>query len=238
MHRRTLITAAGTGIAAATAGCLGSADDRSARSAADEATIEVAATGRAEADPDMAVVRVAVEADGSDADTVRETLAADAAAVHEALLDLGIADDRITTDRYDIRERRQGRGYEGTHAYRVEVTDVDRVGEVIDAAVAAGADDVGRATFTLSEPTREDLREAALEDAMENAEREAETIVASLDARLVGVRSVSTADVGVRPVHSQGAVMEEAADAGGPATDLESGPVTVTARVEVVYAVE
>ncbi|MFL9594350.1 SIMPL domain-containing protein, partial [Aeromonas schubertii] len=64
--------------------------------------------------------------------------------------------------------------YEGAYAYRVEVADVDAVGRVIDTAVDAGADDVGRATFTLSEATREDLREIAIEDAMVNAEREAE----------------------------------------------------------------
>lgn len=108
---------------------------------------------------------------------------------------------------------------------------------MIDTAVDAGADDVGRATFTLSEATREDLREIAIEDAMVNAEREAEAIVDSLDTRLVGVHSISTADMGFRPAHGNEVAMDDAAES-APSTELGPGPVSVAAEVKVVYKVE
>lgn len=106
MDRRTFIV---SGLTAATAGCLGSADDRSGQSVTDDATIEVAATGHAEEDPDMAIVYVAVEATGEDADEVRDDLATESSGVQEALLG-HVSEDAITTDRYDIRERNQGTG--------------------------------------------------------------------------------------------------------------------------------
>lgn len=49
---------------------------------------------------------------------------------------------------------------------------------------------------------------------------------------IAGTRSVTTGDVGFGPVRPHG----DAADDASP-TEFESGPVTVTARVEVVYDV-
>lgn len=238
MNRRQFMSATGTGAAAVLAGCLGESAPGTA--SADDGVesegnaIRVGATGEAEADPDRAVASVGVEASGEDADEVRTKLADGAASVKDALLELGIPDDQITTARFDIYERRRETRYEGVHAYTVEIDDIDEVGVVIDTAVAAGADDVGRVRFTLSEETRAELRAVAIEDALANADREAELIAENRGMTVVGTRDVATGDVGFSPVSRQGgALMAEASDSGG--TDLDSGPVTVTARVEVTY---
>ncbi len=75
-----------------------------------ESTIHVAGSGSADAEPNQAVVRVAVEAVGADAATARRRLAAKTSPMRAALDDIGIDDDRITTERYDIyRDRRRPR---------------------------------------------------------------------------------------------------------------------------------
>ncbi len=249
MRRRTFLTAAAAGTALTLAGCL-SEDEEGERDPltvagieadVDEseatATIQVAGTGTAEAEPDVAVLSVTVEESGSEAESVRAGLAERADDLQDSLVGAGVDEEGITTARYDIREQRQGTGYEGIHAYEVEVEDVERVGEVIDTAVDAGADSVGRVTFTLSDERRETAREAALEDAVDAARSEAEVIASAKGVELVGVVTVSTTGTDVRP--RQGAVAEtdDAADE-APPTEIEEGPVSVSARVEVVYAIE
>lgn len=69
-----------------------------------ERTIRVTATGDAEADPDQAVVRVTVRAEGDDVGTVRDELAAESADLTAAFDDLGL---KYETTGYGISERYQ-----------------------------------------------------------------------------------------------------------------------------------
>ncbi|WP_263019925.1 SIMPL domain-containing protein [Natronobiforma cellulositropha] len=241
MDRRTFLALAGTGTIGALAGCVSSAGDDGGSppvgngAETDEyGEIEVSASGSAETDPDMAVVRLGVEASGSSADGVRTDLAEGAAALRETFDALEIPDERVRTATFRIRQRRQGGGFEGTHAFSVEVDDVDRVGEVVDAAVDAGADDVGRVNFTLREATREALREEALDDALANADAEAEHVAANRGVDIVATGAVSTSDVSVGPLNVEYYALATD-DAAAPETEFETGPVTVSASVTVVY---
>lgn len=236
MDRRDLLIASGVGALAALAGCVGSAftDDRTGEqiggASAGENAIEVSASGDVETDPDRAVATIGVEASGDTADEVRDDLVEGADRLRETFAGLDIPEENVRTSRYNIRERGQGTGFEGSHSFAVEVDDVDRIGEVIDAAVDAGADDVGRVNFTLQPETRAALRNEALDDALSNADAEAEHIAANRGVEITGTRSVSTNDVRLRPVRYDAAEADDAAS-----TEIDSGPVTVTAAVTVVY---
>ncbi|MCU4740883.1 SIMPL domain-containing protein [Halobacteria archaeon AArc-m2/3/4] len=244
MNRRQFLAVSGIGVATAMAGCVGSAfEDESEPEAqglaGDEyGTIEVSASGRAETDPDRAIVHVGVEARGESADDVRSELVEGAESLRETFAELGIPEDDVQTANYRINERRQETGFEGVHAFRVTVDDVDRVGEIIDASVEAGADTVGRVNFTLQDETREALRDEALDDALANADEEADHIAGNREVEITATQSVSTTDVDVRPVRYDAA--HEVADDGaaGQSTEIDSGPVTVSATVTVVYRFE
>lgn len=238
MHRREVLAAAGIGTTVATAGCLGQAfgsegsQTTGAPPDGDEGNeIEVTGSGRVDTEPDRASLRVGVTASGDSAEAVRSELAADAATLRSALEDLGIPDENIESGRYSIREARQRSGFEGGHTYQVTLDDPDEVGTVIDASVDAGADDVGRVTFGLQEETREALREEALERALDDADAEALAIAANREVEITGTRSVSTSDVGVTPYRTT--VLE--ADVQDTGTEIDEGPVTVSATVTVVY---
>jgi len=56
---------------------------------------------------------------------------------------------------------------------------VDAVGEVIDVAIDAGADEVQRIEFGLSEEREREVRETAIENAMANAESDATVLADS-----------------------------------------------------------
>lgn len=243
MRDKTLATV-GVALLLVTAGCAGgfaSTDQAGPQQSSDEgdSTISVAATGQAAASPDQAIVQVAVVARADDANQVRESLAENDSRMREALRESGVGDDQIRTVTYRIdqeyREQDGDRvpaGFRGVHAFEITVSNVDEAGSVVDVAVSNGADRVDRVELTLSEDRRREVRSEALRDAMENARGNADVIAESANLTVVGVDSASTGDLDFTPVRAE---TLEADAAGRPATDIESGPVTVVAQVEVTY---
>ncbi|MGM0399254.1 MAG: SIMPL domain-containing protein [Halobacteriota archaeon] len=204
-------------------------------------TITVSASGEAQAQPDKAVLRMAVEADDTDVTEARSTVAEDVSSVKEALAEMGIDEDQIRTTDYriyedDRRDRTTDEDsqpvYRVRHVLTVDVNETDQVGEVIDTAVDAGVTSVHDVRFTLTSETERTLKNEALENAMDDADTQAGTLAGSADLQIDGVSTVETGSSGVpRPVYA----MEAAAD-GDAATDISSGPVTVSAQVTVTYA--
>ena len=247
---RKLATVVGVVLLVALAGCSGAVGsagsggvDAGDESALDR-NIEVTANGEATAEPDRATIGVAVTATGNDSAAVRDELAAGGDALRTALTEWGLDEDDIRTDRYDVRESYETRDnpertrYQGVHRYTVTVDDVDAVGEVIDVAVDAGADEVQRIEFGLSEARERAVRETAITNAMANAEADATVLANSSGLELAGAYSVSTANAGVTPYRvSDAAMLAEAGDAdAGAATGIETGDVSVRVSVNVVYA--
>jgi len=200
-------------------------------------TATVGASATVEAAPDLAVVRVAVEATADSAEAARAAVAEDAERMRAALRESGIPDANVSTEAFDIHpqydhrgDERELVGYRGVHAYRVE-TSPDRAGGVIDTAVGNGATSVPGVSFTLSDGARQELREAALAAAVENARTDAETVAAATGTTLDEVRTVSTSNDGG---DGPGPVYETGGDAGG-STTVEPDTVSVSASVTVVY---
>jgi hypothetical protein len=244
MHRGTL-TAVGVAVLLVTAGFVGglaSADDASAQTQDDDddgTTISVSATGQVEAEPDQAVLQVAVLARGDDANAVRERLAENVTRMRAALRNATVGDDQIRTVAFRIDQRfgevdgeRRPVGFEGVHAFEITLSNVSRAGEIIDVAVENGADRVDSVELTLSEERRREVRAEALRAAMANARADADVIAESANLTVTGVRSAAAGDLSFSPVRAEFA-QARAGDAGG--TAIESGPVTVTAQVSVTY---
>ncbi|MFA1609508.1 SIMPL domain-containing protein [Halobellus rubicundus] len=225
------------------AGCAAplQADNGTATAATDasgDRTISTAGTGEASADADRAIVTIAVSAHAETAEAARDSVAADAAQLREALRELGIADQAVRTvsyrlsPRYESLDGRSGgevAGYEAVHAYRIETAPAE-AGRVVDTAVGNGASEVYGVSFTLSDEARAELRAQALERAMADARADADVVAGAAGLSVTGVQSVSVgSDYG--PIYES----RVAADAGGAGTQFDAGPVTVTARVDVTY---
>ncbi|MGM0590669.1 MAG: SIMPL domain-containing protein [Halobacteriota archaeon] len=208
-----------------------------ASSHGDDRSVTVATSGEATAAPDRAVLHVAVQTTADSAEAARQRLAGNVSTFRSALTDAGIDDDNVTTRYYDIRQTRESRDRQGVteyraiHAFSIDLGDVDRVGELIELSVENGATDIQNVEFTLSEAKESQLREEALSAAMANADADATVLAENTNLSLVGVQSVSTGHVNVRPYRAE----LTAAAAGDSGTSIDSGPVTVTAQVEVTY---
>jgi uncharacterized protein YggE len=246
--RRHELAVVGVALLLAVAGCsagpTGAADATPTASQSDS-TIRVTGSGSADAAPDRAVLEVSVESTARDAATARRRLAENTSRMRAAVEDAGVAPDRITTRRYDIRQDRRRPREEGAdprlryvaaHDFRITVDDPDRVGTVIDAAVGEGTTEIDDVTFTLSTERRRTLERQARNAAMTDARTEAGALAADADLAVTGVRVIRTTRRGApRPADGAATRTATPAPTAAPPTDLEAGPVTVTTTVEVVY---
>jgi uncharacterized protein YggE len=246
MSRKRFVAPLAVAVLLVTAGCLGgvagigdggpsatgeqNVDD-------DGSTVSVGATGEVTAEPDRAILTVGVEAKADDPETARERVAENVSTLRDALADLGLAEDQVTTQHFTIREDRESRRddsrettYRAIHQFEVNVENVDEVGTVIETSVNNGATNVARVQFTLSDESRADLRERALSNAMSNARDDAELLADDANLTIVGVKSASTGSGTVQPYRAEADMATS-----GSSTDLESGPVSVSAQVQVTY---
>jgi uncharacterized protein YggE len=238
------VAAVAVALLVALAGCAGQVDTRAAADGpapgvaqveTDRTTVAAGGTGEATAAADRAVVVVAVTATDPAPDAARGAVAADVAAVREALRADGVADDAVRTLAFTVGPEYDDAGavraYRAVHLLAVE-TAPDAAGGVVDGAIGAGADEIGSVRFTLSDERRADLRDEAVARAVAAARADAETAAASADLALVGVAALSVEDRDDRPF------FETAADRGGAGTEFVPGEVTVTATVRVTYVAE
>ncbi|GGM70198.1 uncharacterized protein YggE [Halarchaeum rubridurum] len=207
--------------------------------ASNATTIDVSASGSASADPDQAVVSVAVTASAASADDARAAVAQNASALREALTDAGVASDDVETTAYRVHERTERgpdgetttNGYEAVHAFAITVQDPERAGDVLDAAVAGGANRVDGVRFTLSEGTRADLREEAIHAAMGDARSQADAAADAADLSVTGLKTVSVGG-------GYGPIAYETAASGGASADrtvIDDAPVSVSVSVQATY---
>ena len=162
-------------------------------------------------EPDLALLGLGVEARADTVGAAREQAAEAMAAVVTALKRLGVADLDVQTRSFDIDPiydyfeefdevtgRHTGRevltGYRVSNLASVKVRDLERVGEMIDAAAEAGGDAVRingvRFTVEDTEPFTAALREDAFTDALAKAEHFASLAGVSL-GKLVRIHEAS-----------------------------------------------
>lgn len=206
-------------------------------------SIEVTAEAEVDVAPNLAVLDFGVMTQAPTAAAAAgqnsERMAAVLAAVRKTLG----ANARITTGTYTLRGNyttpRDGSaprvtGYTATNVVQLKTSELARLGDVIDIAVQAGANQVQRIAFTLSDPAaphRDALREAVLK-----ARAEAEVIATALGLKISAFHSIVAQDMGqVRPL-LRSAMVAQAESA--PVTPVEPGLIQVRARVVLTMLVE
>ncbi|MGE5508631.1 MAG: SIMPL domain-containing protein [Chitinophagales bacterium] len=151
----------------------------------------------------------------------------------DAIKSAGFSIHPVTT--YDAAKGKQLlTGYQVNNRLSVTVKDLDRVGTVVDTAVAAGATTVYDVTFTTANVSAAEAE--ALRRACAQARRKAETMSGALGLTLGKVLSVSDEVSTSGPPYLMYAKASGAADA-APSTPFMPGEVKVRARVTVQFAI-
>ncbi|HEX9580128.1 MAG TPA: SIMPL domain-containing protein [Gemmatimonadales bacterium] len=159
--------------------------------------IVVTASRSVDLAPDYAVVHLGVETRNADAARAGAEHARIATAVREALRSLGFPAESLPTIGYTVqpeydRERNRPIGYSVRGAVEARVHDLSRVGRVIDAALAAGANRVSGLSFESTR--REAARLQAVELAVRAARAEAEAIARAADGTLSSLLQAGTGE--------------------------------------------
>lgn len=206
--------------------------------------IWVTGQGEVMAVPDIASLRLGVEAR---ADTVAEAQAEASEAMNkviEALKDNGVAEEDIQTQQFgtypmtrwnERKDEEEIIGYRVTNMVVAKLREVDRVGEIIEAVSEAGGDltRMQSISFTVGDPTPyyEEARSKAIENAKDKAAQLAD---------LAGVELGKPTYISEGPVYRPEVpryfpeIEEEMA---APQPPISPGELKITVSVQVVYAI-
>ncbi|MBD3249086.1 DUF541 domain-containing protein [Candidatus Woesearchaeota archaeon] len=209
--------------------------------AGEENTIHVTGTSELSFDPDEAEVWAGIDVLEINAEKAQEEANRVMNNIIDGLRYKGITEEDMETERLSLREEKVwedgeyvSKGYRATQTLKITVDDLDKVGEVVDVAVANGANTINRINFKLSEKKEQEYKQQALAEATANAKQKAEVIADSLGVELKGVKTVTESDYNYRPY---GYAMEKAVGAAAveEATAVMPGDVEVNGRISVIY---
>lgn len=127
--------------------------------------------------------------------------------------------------------------YEVSNTISIETDKIESVGDIIDIAVASGANKVNSLQFTLSQAKTAKLRQEALAIAVKKAHADAETVVTEMGKSLGDVFEVTVDESYQPPVYYNQDSRSAQYAAGAPTTPIEPGAVEVTARITAGYLI-
>jgi uncharacterized protein len=227
-------------------GCLSRAAPAACSPAEATRAITVLGEGQVRAAPDLARTTLGVEARAPSAVEATREAATRMASVIAAVKRLGVADADIQTSAFSIRSERftaplapgGGSGltpltYVASNSVAVTIRDTARVGAILDAAVNSGANEVWGVSFAHSD--EDALRARARDLAVADARARAEGLARAAGLVLGPVLSID--EVGLQPfgrAMGQSGVATRAAEV----TPIERGELTVTDRIQIVFALE
>ncbi|MBK4215203.1 SIMPL domain-containing protein [Paracoccus caeni] len=202
-------------------------------------SLTVTGEGEARIAPDMASIQLGVTTQAEGAAEAMSQNSTRQSAVIEALGNAGIEDKDIQTSGLNlspVMDYGDGRaptvtGYQASNMVSIRVREVEKLGEVLDAIVGAGANEINGINFMREDGSdaEDDARRAAVEDARHKAEVLAEAAGLSLGPILL-LRDTPSPE-GPQPMMMRA---QAAADAGG--VPIAAGELSMTAQVEMEFA--
>ena len=210
-------------------------------------SLTVSADGEARVSPDEATARLGVFAQAPTAREAQDRVSRTAGAILEAVRRLGIPADHIQTSELNLgpvygqgrpdREPQEPQivGYQASNVVSVQVEQLDKVGPVIDAGLAAGANRLEGVMFGLRDDRK--ARAEALTRAVEEARVKADALARALKVRLVRILEVAEGGIAVgppQPFMKAGRMAMETAMADTP---VSAGQVGVSASVTVRWEI-
>jgi hypothetical protein len=194
--------------------------------------ITVQGTASVASVPDRAELSFGIETQG---ETARAALAANAAEMRRVLAALkaaGATDVKTQSVSLSPRYSEQNavQGYVAQNSVSATVKQLGKVGAVIDAAVAAGANQVWGPS--LSGGDQAELYRQALRAAVENARASAQALAAAANVSLGRVTTVIENGTGPSPIPLAAAKAQDA-----ESTPIEPGIQQISASVTVTFSV-
>ena len=214
-----------------------------AASASDGTLVTVSAYGEARHAPDIATLSTGVVSIAPDANAAIRHNAKRMAEVVAAIEAAGIARKDVQTSgvslnpdyAYEANRPPRIKGYYASNTVNVTVREIGRLGEIMDALVATGANQVNGPAFDIED--KDAVLDEARDEAMAKARARAEGYAKRLGLR-VG-RVISIDETGGRtppmPMATRAMAMEQSAAANGAAVPIAPGENVLGVNLDVVY---
>ena len=241
MRNKTLLVSAVVLVALALGAC---SPTIMAETAPPIRTMNVNGTGQAFLSPDIAYIYIGVH---SEQDTAAQAVSAnnrDTQKVIDALKKAGVDGKDIRTTNFSIWPNQQyspdgqplGTRYVVDNSVFVTVRELDNLGDLLDSAVAAGANSINSIQFDVSDRT-EALKKAR-EEAVKDAKAQAQELADAAGMKLGEIQSIGFYDSGPAPYLDYGkggggAVAVEAA-----AVPIQPGQLALTVTVSMSYEIK
>lgn len=218
--------------------------------------IAVSGTVSQKVAPDLLNIQVRVQTEAANAKKSQEDNAAVSAELLTAIKALGLTENDIQTISYSVQPVYDStyecdtkgsnchydsvlRGYQTIHSLNLRVTDLDKGGDIIDAAGSAGTNQtfVDYVQFTLKDETKRSLEKSLLQNASAECKSKAQSIATGLGVSVGNVLSASESFS--YPVYYKAMYAMEASGASpAPSTQLSAGQVDVSATVSSTFEVK
>ncbi len=212
----------------------------------------ISATGAASEarTPDQAEVSFGVQATGKTSEEAQDTLNRQMERVISAVKETKLPGLVTQTQGLSLypeyeQERNNARsstpriiGYRASNSVLARTSEVGKVGKIVDAAVAAGANQVMGISFSLKNDA--DAKRDAIRKATADAKAKAQAMADALGISLGRVMQATTGGVQARPYRynmPHDAMLRGTMEAMATATPVEAGEVSVSADVTVEFAI-
>ena len=206
-------------------------------------TLTISGVGVVYLTPDIAYINIGVNTQRENASEAVEVNKSQTTAVIEAIKNFGVDAKDIRTTNFSIWSNQQydpmgqisGTTYVVDNTVNVTVRDLDKLGDLLDAAISAGANSIYSIQFDVADKTNatEEARTLAVEDAKSEAQGLAEAAGLSLAV----IQTISYYESSPTPFFEGrggggGAAMESAA------VPIQPGQLAISVTVSITYTIE
>jgi hypothetical protein len=204
-------------------------------------TLNSSGVGSVQLQPDMARVNVGVRSQAQDIQEALDENIAQAEAIRDALIEMGIEEKDIQTRNFSVFPvqgpnpvpETDTRSFAVENTVSVVVRDLDMLGDVLSGVVDAGANTIHGVQFDISD------REAAIEEArtaaIQDAKAQAEAIAEAAGVTLGEIRSISINEGGgPGPVYAEMAMEAPQADT----VPISGGTMTIRVTANMTFDIE
>lgn len=204
---------------------------------ADGTLLSVSSQAEASRAPDIATISAGVVTQAPDGNTAMRQNATQMTQVMAAIRKAGIADKDIQTSgvmlnpQYDYRDNQAPKitGYQATNTVNLKVRDIAKLGQVLDALAAQGANQINGPTFEIDQP--DPVYDEARLAALKKAETRAETYAKGLGLKVRRIVSIAEGSAGGSPRPVMMMARAKAADS----TPVSPGETTLSVSIDVVF---
>jgi len=205
--------------------------------ASDGTLLSVSASAEARRTPDIATVSAGVVTQAADANAAMRANAEQMNKVVAAIRAAGISERDVQTSginlnpqyRYAENQPPAITGYQASNTVNIVVRDLARLGKILDALVATGANQINGPSFDVDD--KDSALDEARRGALEKAQKRAELYAKSLGMHVRRIVSISEGGQVGRPIPMMAMRMEKAA----ADTSVSPGENVMSMSLDVVF---